>query len=102
MIRLLLTALFGLTCLAGPVLCAESCTWINAATAAGILGGPVEAPVTHPAKNKDDGTCEFTHRNGPVTSVMHIEVITSKVPGNFERRLARCGSAGYGLTRHRQ
>jgi hypothetical protein len=88
-IHFLFTAWFGLVFLAGPIFCAESCDWINSATASGILGGPAESVVTHPAKNKADGTCVFTRRNGPVTSVIRIDVITGAA---FEGYLAQCGS----------
>jgi hypothetical protein len=90
--RFLWTVLFGLIFLIGQVLYAESCPWINSATASGILGGPVEGGTTHPAKDLNDGTCEFSRRNGPETRVMHIEVITDKGRGTFQRFEGQCGS----------
>ncbi len=84
-----LTALFALAFWVGPALCAESCPWINSGTASGILGGPVETVVTHPVKNKDDGTCLFSRHNGSTTSVIQIDVTTG---GTFERYLAQCAS----------
>jgi hypothetical protein len=83
---------FGLAFLACPILSTESCAWINSATASGILGGPVEATVTHSTKNRDDGTCEFRRGNGALTSTIHIEVITTERPGNLAKFLARCSS----------
>lgn len=49
---------------ATPLVCcaAESCPWINAGTAAGILGGTVETKVTQ-------DRCEFERRGGDKLSV---------------------------------
>ncbi len=92
MIRLLLAALAGLALFPSPMFCIESCTWINSATASGILGGPVEATVTHSGKNKEDGTCEFTRSNGATTSLIYIEVLTGNQSGSLEKYRAQCMS----------
>jgi hypothetical protein len=71
----------------------ENCPWLNEATAAGALEGPVTATVTHPNNNKDDATCAFTHRNGAVTTGLQIEVETmSGAPGAFAEYVGRCGA----------
>jgi hypothetical protein len=65
--------LFATTCYAENI-----CPWLNAATAAGILGGPVTASVS-PA------VCEFIRPQ----STLHIEV--RKKPATIE---AKCESKG--------
>ncbi len=47
----------------------QTCPWLNAATAGGVLEGPVHATVT---KNGDDATCEFARQNA--ADKLRIEV----------------------------
>lgn len=48
-----------------------TCPWLNAATAGGVLEGPVHAAVT---KNGEDATCEFARQSSP--EKLRIEVVT--------------------------
>ncbi len=92
--RSALVILLVMLSLCVPAVCAtsENCPWLNTATAAGILEGPVSSTVTHPNQNKDDATCEFTHRDGPVVSMLQIEVETMKDPiHDFASYTAQCG-----------
>lgn len=72
----------------------ETCPWLNEATAAGFLGASVTSVVTHPASNKDDATCEFTHQDKSEITVLRIEVETMRAaPATaFASYAARCGS----------
>ncbi len=74
-----LAALFA-TVVCSPVLAAAEnrCPWLNNATAAGVLGGPVEATVT-PA------SCEFIRQTGGHSVFLRIEVAPATAPP------ARCG-----------
>ncbi len=58
-----------------PLCCSgeQSCHWINAATAAGILGGAVETTVTDPASHKDREICDFVRQKSPANR-LRIEV----------------------------
>jgi hypothetical protein len=58
-----------------PGLAEDHCTWLNAATAAGVLGGQVQMTVT-------PGACEFVHQE----TVLRIEVGATNAPH------AQCGS----------
>jgi len=49
----------------------QTCPWLNAATAAGLLEGPVDAAVT---TNGADATCEFARQRS--TEKLRIEVVT--------------------------
>jgi hypothetical protein len=62
---------------------AESCPWINAGTAAGILGGAVETKVTQ-------DRCEFECRGGDRLSV-EVEIMTNP-PAQFTKYLSACKS----------
>ncbi len=79
MFRVRYVVLFAL---ALPILCRgeESCPWLNAGTAAGILDGGVSATVTHPRKNKEDATCDFVRRQGSLLYELTIEVETMGTP----------------------
>ncbi len=66
--------------------------WLNAATASGILDGPVTATVTHPNQNKDDATCDFVRHEGSVISGLQVGVETMKDPArDFASYTAQCG-----------
>jgi hypothetical protein len=78
---------------------AESCPWLNAATAGGVLGGEVSMSVTHtPADQADqpngspgDATCEFklTHATGSLKIAVHTMQAHAK---EFPAYLAKCGA----------
>jgi hypothetical protein len=81
-------------CFCTPAMCqmSERCPWLNAATAAGTLNGPVTFTVTHSGEDKQDATCEFVHQEGAVASRLRIEVQTMKDPGReFASYSAKCG-----------
>lgn len=48
-----------------------ACPWLNAATAAGVLEGPVRTTVT---RNGEDATCEFSRRDSG--GRLRIEVVS--------------------------
>ncbi len=69
----------------------ETCPWLNAATAGGILGGDVAVRMEH--LNQEDENCEFTRRAGSAASTLRIEVATTKAPAReFAARTAQCVS----------
>ena len=68
----------------------EKCPWLNAATAAGALGGAVKTSVT-------ETFCEFVRREGSSESALRIEVESMAAPGEFASRAAHCGSGAAAL-----
>ena len=76
----LLFLTLGATCRA-----AERCPWINAATAGGLLGGPVTATVGAAAEIPP---CAFTRPGAE----LRIEILAAKTPGDFASLAASCGS----------
>jgi hypothetical protein len=63
----------------------KSCPWLNAATAAGVLGGPVRSKVTAT-------TCDFLRQQAHARYWLRIEVRT--MPNGrkeFASYLSRCG-----------
>lgn len=78
-----------------PLFCAtaDTCSWINAGTAGGVLGGSVNATVTHSQKNANDATCDFTGRRGAVEYELHVDVATMTSPQHeFTAYAAQCKS----------
>ena len=72
---------------------AESCPWLNAATAGGVLGGTVSAQVTHPSANEDDAACAFELRRGELSSRLTVNVTTmGAAKAEFPSLLAQCGA----------
>lgn len=70
---------------------AETCPWLNAATAGGILGGAVTASVTLETANREDATCSFIRGR----SQLRIEVMTMDTPRNqYALRAAQCSVEG--------
>jgi len=66
------------------------CPWLNAATAAGVLGGEVQASAT-PLTPQGDTTCEFKRTDRSVVFALTIAVHTMAVPSkDFATYLARC------------
>ncbi|WP_158943159.1 hypothetical protein [Granulicella sp. S190] len=66
------------------------CPWLNASTAAGVLGGEVIATVVAPTP-QGDTTCGFTRAQGTYLSSLRIEVNTMHLPTkDFAAYLARC------------
>jgi len=77
--------------LAAPAIpaAAETCPWLNAATAGGVLGGAVTATVTHANANREDATCSFVRTGAQLT----IEVVTMDTPrSEYTAHAAQCGS----------
>lgn len=67
---------------------AETCPWLNAATAGGVLGSAVTLTVTHENANRDDMACNFAG-----ASSLRIAVQTTETPRNeFTSSVAECGS----------
>ena len=105
-----------------PALCQaeQSCLWLNAATAGGVLGGPVTATVSRASANPsnaatpnakssagptsanparaaygsnavDDSDCLFVRQSGSVFGELRIEVRTMSEPRKeFAAYVARC------------
>jgi acetolactate synthase regulatory subunit len=68
------------------------CPWLNAATAAGVLEGPVVVSVTFLHQDNDDAACEFTHKADHTVRTLRIQVSSMKdVPHDFPQYLAKCG-----------
>jgi hypothetical protein len=106
-----------------PALCRaeQSCLWLNAATAGGVLGGPVTATVSRASANLpnprtpnakssagptsanpekaayagnaiDDSECVFVRKPGSISGELRIEVRTMSEPlKEFPAYAARCG-----------
>jgi hypothetical protein len=71
---------------------AQPCPWLNAATAAGVLEGPVTVSVTYFDQDNSDASCEFTRRTDHNVRTLRIEVNTMKdLSHDFPRYLAKCG-----------
>jgi hypothetical protein len=71
---------------------AQPCPWLNAATAAGSLEGPVTVSVTYFNQNNSDSACEFTYKSDRTVRTLRIEVDTMKdVARDFPQYLAKCG-----------
>jgi hypothetical protein len=58
-------------CIPGVSAAEQTCPWLNAATAGGVLEGPAHATVT---KSGEDATCEFARQNS--VAKLRIEVVT--------------------------
>ena len=71
---------------------AQPCPWLNAATAAGALQGPVLVSVTYLDQDNLDAACEFTYKADHKVRTLRIEVNTMKdLSHEFPRYLAKCG-----------
>lgn len=84
-------------CILFPSICrSESCPWLNAATAGGLLGGEVTMKVIH--SSPADTTCEFTLKRDTSISTLQIAVHTmSAVNREFQQYLAQCGAGALPL-----
>jgi hypothetical protein len=70
----------------------QPCPWLNAATAAGVLQGPVMVSVTYFDQDNTDAACEFIHKADHTVHTLRIEVETMKdLAHDFPRYLAKCG-----------
>lgn len=68
---------------------AETCPWLNAATAGGFLGRTVTATVLHENANHDDATCAFT---SPIYE-LRIAVETMDPPhSEYMKQAEQCGA----------
>jgi hypothetical protein len=73
------------------------CPWLNAATAAGVLGGEVQANAT-PLTPQGDTTCEFKRTDHSAVYALTIAVHTMAVPSkDFATYLARCSGTQVSL-----
>jgi hypothetical protein len=74
----------------GRVLAEVPCPWLNSATAAGVLGGDVQANVT-PLTPQGDTTCDFKRTEHSGVSSLTIAVHTMALPAkDYASYLARC------------
>jgi hypothetical protein len=87
---------FVFTVIAGtfisPVRCQAEvqCPWLNAATAAGVLGGDVQATATA-LTSQGDTTCDFKRNQHSTVSGLTIAVHTMALPSkDFATYLAQC------------
>jgi hypothetical protein len=75
-------------CVVAAYAAEPSCPWLNAATAGGVLEGPVHVTVT---KNGEDATCEFARQNSP--EKLRIEVVTKGAArGELAAYKAQCSA----------
>jgi hypothetical protein len=66
------------------------CPWLNAATAAGVLGGDVQASAL-PLTPQGDTTCDFTRTEHSAVLTLTITVHTMALPSkDFSTYLAQC------------
>ena len=80
--------------LSGICLAEESCPWMNAATAAGLLGGEVKFSITHSNENKDDANCAFTRGS----SNLQVSVHTMSAPSrDFRKYMDACAGGSLPL-----
>jgi len=87
---LLLMLLLALPAIGGA---AETCPWLNAATAGGVLGGAVTGLTVKRATAGDDASCDFVRREGSLALELRIEVETMRSPAkDFASYAARCHS----------
>lgn len=86
------------TFIAPPRCLAEiQCPWLNAATAAGVLGGDVQANVSA-LTPKGDTTCEFKRTEHSAVFALTIAVHTMALPSkDFATYLARCSGTAVSL-----
>jgi hypothetical protein len=74
---------------------AGKCPFLNAATAAGIVGGPVSGTYTASSKTADNGSCQFIGNQSSGQAELGIDVETMAHPQTqFSRYLAKCDSIG--------
>ena len=79
--------------IAAVPLAADSCPWLNAATAAGVLGGPATSATVKRTGTADDAACEFVRREGAAESSLRIVVETMRSPHtDFASYKTRCGA----------
>jgi hypothetical protein len=81
-----------------PALAEDRCTWLNAATAAGVLGGEVQMTVT-------EGSCEFVRQENSLrievrpTNAPHAQCVSPAEPlkaiGNEAQACAYHGKPGW-------
>ncbi|HSS96320.1 MAG TPA: hypothetical protein VLK33_04790 [Terriglobales bacterium] len=73
----------------------QPCPWLNAATAAGALKGPIsKVSVTYTSQENTDAICEFTSITNHKTRSLRIEVETLKdIDHDFPQYLAKCGTS---------
>lgn len=70
----------------------QQCPWLNSATAAGVLEGPVTVSVSYLDPDNRDAACEFTYRADHTVRTLRIEVNTMKdLSHDFAEYIAKCG-----------
>ena len=90
--------LIAIACLPLIGRAAETCPWLNAATAGGVLGGPITRATTRRAAAGDDASCEFIRQDGSLLFELRIEVETTpSAAKDFSAYAARCHSAAVPL-----
>jgi hypothetical protein len=83
-----LPAIVALLALPAISRAAETCPWLNAATAGGALGSAVTLSIAHDNANRDDMACNFAG-----VSSLRIAVQTNETPRNqFTSHAAECGT----------
>jgi len=95
-IALIFTVIVG-TFITPRCLAEVQCPWLNSATAAGVLGGEVQANVTA-LTPQGDTTCDFKRIENSAVSVLTIAVHTMALPSkDFATYLARCAGTAVSL-----
>jgi hypothetical protein len=84
------TLLAGLVIVMPGVCRAQAkCSWINEATARGILGGDVT--LTAKVSDRGEGICEYSRQQGAVVHQLRVAVnIMTDIPKQFPTYLAQC------------
>ncbi|MGA3042358.1 MAG: hypothetical protein ABSF54_16365 [Bryobacteraceae bacterium] len=83
------SCLLALACLPSLAGAAETCPWLNVATASGFLGAHITSSSVRHAQSNDDATCEFISAEGSLA----VAVQTMPSPAaDFPSYLARCHS----------
>ena len=95
--RFAVAVLFSILCslyAMAAVATQQPCPWLNAATAAGALKGPISTiSVTYTNQENTDAVCEFTSITNHKSRSLRIEVETLKdLDHNFSQYLAKCGT----------
>jgi hypothetical protein len=83
--------LFVLLVLAATTTPPSDCTWINTATASGILGGPAHLTLS-------TGICEWTRDDSGKHATLRVEIIPlASIPSDYDKLRTRCKGAAIDL-----
>jgi hypothetical protein len=82
---------FVLLALAATSIPPSDCTWINTATASGILGGPSHLTLSA-------GVCAWTRDNSDRQAILRVEIVPlASMPSDYDKIRTRCKGAAVDL-----